>query len=163
RAMEHERPKALHALACEQLRTGRVVRPAVDVLVRLIGAARESAHAATSEALTSQLSGPNRAGELDGLLELREAGGVTWHEWLRTPAADSAPAAILAQLAKFEQLQSLGGGEVDLSMLAPGRVRMLAADARRRSAWEITRLAATRRHPLLLVFMPRCCASAVMS
>jgi len=51
RAMEHERPKALHALACEQLRMGRVVRPAVDVLVRLIGAARESAHAATSEAL----------------------------------------------------------------------------------------------------------------
>lgn len=148
RAMEHERPKALHALACEQLRSSRVVRPAVDVLVRLIGAARESAHAATSEALAPQLSRRNRAGELDGLLDLREAGGVTWLEWLRTPAADSAPAAILAQLAKFEQMRLLGGGEVDLSMLAPGRVRMLAADERRRSAWEIARLSATRRYPL---------------
>ena len=130
RAMEHERPKALHALTCEQLRTGRVVRPAVDVLVRLIGAAREAAHAATSEALAPQLSRPKCAGELDGLLDLREPGGVTWLEWIRTPAPDSAPAAIVAQLAKFEHLGSLGAEGVDLSMLAPGRVRILAADAR---------------------------------
>jgi len=153
RAMEHERPKALHSLACEQLRSSRVVRPTVDVLVRLIGAARESAHAATSEALAAQLCRPKRPGALDRLLDLREPGGVTWLEWLRTPAPDSAPAAILAQLEKFEQLRSLGGGEVDLSMLAPGRVRILAADARRRSAWEIARLSATRRYPLLLVFI----------
>ncbi|MEJ7825356.1 MAG: DUF4158 domain-containing protein [Solirubrobacteraceae bacterium] len=137
RAMEHERPKALHNLTCEQLRSGRVVRPAVDVLVRLIGAAREAAHAATSETLAPQLSSPKRAGELDGLLDLREPGGVTWLEWIRTPAPDSAPAAIVAQLAKYEHLGSLGAEGVDLSMLAPGRVRILAADARRRSAWEL--------------------------
>ncbi len=153
RAMEHERPKALHTLTCEQLRASRVVRPTVDVLVRLIGAAREAAHAATSEALAPQLSRPSRPGELDGLLDLREPSGVTWLEWIRTPAPDSAPAAIGAQLAKFEHLGSLGAEGVDLSMLAPGRVRILAADARRRSAWEIARLSATRRHPLLLVFI----------
>ncbi len=153
RAMEHERPKALHALACEQLRTGRVVRPAVDVLVRLIGAAREGAHAATSESLAPQLIRPERVRKLDGLLELREPAGITWLEWLRTPAADSAPAAIVGQLEKFELLRSLSADEVDLSILAPGRVRILAADARRRSAWEISRLSATRRHPLMLVFI----------
>ena len=87
-------------LRCEQLRSSRVVRPAVNVLVRLIGAAREAAHAATSEALAPQLSSPQRAGELDGLFDLREPGGVTWLEWIRTPAPDSAPAAIVAQLAK---------------------------------------------------------------
>ena len=77
--------------ACEQLRTGRVVRPPVDVLVRLIGAARESAHAATSDALAPQLSQRNRARELDGLLELLEPGGVTWLEWLRTRRCPTAP------------------------------------------------------------------------
>jgi hypothetical protein len=48
RAMEHERPKALFTLAAEQLHVQRIARLAVDQLVRLIGAARERAHQATS-------------------------------------------------------------------------------------------------------------------
>ena len=66
---------------------------------------------------------------------------------------DQDAAAIVAQLAKFEHLGPLGAEGVDLSMLAPGRVRILAADARRRSAWEIARLSPMRRYPLLLVFI----------
>ena len=90
---------------------------------------------------------------MTGLLELREPGGITWLEWLRTPTAGSSPAEILAVLEKLEQLRLLGGEHVDLSMLAPGRVRMLAAEGRRRAAWEISRLPPARRHPLLLVFV----------
>ncbi|MGA2927866.1 MAG: hypothetical protein ABSG43_18085, partial [Solirubrobacteraceae bacterium] len=76
-----------------------------------------------------------------------------WLEWLRTPAAGSSPAEILAALEKLEYLRLLGGERVDLSMLEPGRVRMLAAEGRRRAAWEISRLPAARRHPLPLVFV----------
>jgi TnpA family transposase len=152
RAMEHERPKALWELSCEHLLAVKVVRPPVDALVRMIAAARERAHTATAQLLAEQLAG-GRAGRLDRLLELREPGGITWLEWLRRPAAGSSPAEILTALAKLEQLRLLGGERVDLSMLAPGRVRMLAAEGRRRAAWEISRLPATRRHPLLLVFV----------
>ncbi|MGO9790058.1 MAG: DUF4158 domain-containing protein, partial [Solirubrobacteraceae bacterium] len=144
RAMEHERPKALWELSCEHLLTAKVARPAVDTLVRMISAAREQAHTATAQLLAGQLAGglPRR---LDRLLELREPGGITWLEWLRTRAAGSSPAEILAVLEKLEHLRLLGGERVDLSMLAPGRVRMLAGEGRRRAAWEISRLPAARR------------------
>ncbi|MGO9899497.1 MAG: DUF4158 domain-containing protein [Solirubrobacteraceae bacterium] len=87
------------------------------------------------------------------LLELREPGDVTWLEWLRTPVDDSTPAAIRGQVQKYLHLDRLWAGEVDLSMLPPGRVRMLAAEAKRRAAREIARLPAARRQPLLLVFI----------
>jgi len=150
RAMEHERPKALWELSSEHLLAAKVARPAVDTLVRMIAAARDRAHTATAQLLAEQLGGglPRR---LDRLLELREPGGITWLEWLRTPAAGSSPAEILTVVEKLEYLRLLGGERVDLSMLPPGRVRMLAAEGRRRASWEISRLPAARRQPLLLV------------
>ncbi|MDQ3677621.1 MAG: Tn3 family transposase [Actinomycetota bacterium] len=53
---------------------------------------------------------------------------------------------------KFTYLKELGAEEVDLSMLPPGRVRMLAGEGRRRPAWELARLAASRRLAVLLAF-----------
>jgi Domain of unknown function (DUF4158) len=152
RAMEHERPKALHALACEQLRSIKVVRPGVDALVRMIGAARDRAHAATFDALSDQFTA-GRLGGLDRLLVLREAGGVTSLEWLRTPAADGSARPIVGQIEKLRELQALEAYLVDLTMLPPGRVRILASEARRRSAWELSRLPPARRYPVLLVFI----------
>jgi hypothetical protein len=152
RAMEQERPKALWELCCEHLLAERVERPAVAALVRMIGAARERAHTRTSELLGPQLAG-ERPRQLDRLLEPREPDGITWVEWLRTPADGCQPARIRGQLEKFRHLEGLSAGRIDLSMLPPGRVRMLAAEAKRRAAWEIARLAPARRHALLLVFI----------
>ncbi len=151
RAMEHERPKALFTLAAEQLHVGRIARPSVEQLVRLIGAARERAHQATFDALADQLTDRAMRARLDRLLE-RRADGTTWIEWLRTPAPDASPRYILQQLEKFIYLRELGAEEIDLSMLPPGRVRMLAGDGRRRPAWELARLAASRRLAVLLAF-----------
>jgi len=152
RAIEHERPKALWELCCEHLSAERIVRPPVDTLVRMIASARERAHVTTHELLSPQLQG-GRLRELDRLLELREPGGVTWFEWLRTPADGSSPAAIRGQVEKYLHLDRLCAGQVDLSMLAPGRVRMLALEGKRRAAWEIARLPPVRRLPLLLAFI----------
>jgi len=151
RAMEHERPKALFTLAAEQLHVQRIARPSVDQLVRLIGAARERAHQATFDALADQLTDRAIRARLDRLLE-RRADGTTWIEWLRTPAPDASPRYILQQLGKFTYLKELGADAIDLSMLPPGRVRMLAGDGRRRPAWELARLAASRRLAVLLAF-----------
>lgn len=151
RAMEHERPKALFTLAAEHLHIGRITRPSVDQLVRLIGAARERAHQATFDALADQLADRAIGARLDRLLE-RRADGTTWSEWLRTPAPDTSPRYILQQLEKFTYLRELGAERIDLSMLPPGRVRMLAGDGRRRPAWELARLAASRRLAVLLAF-----------
>jgi hypothetical protein len=152
RAIEHERPKVLWELCCEHLLAERIVRPPVDALVRMTASARERAHIATHELLSPQLQG-GRPQELDRLLKLREPGGVTWLEWLRTPADGSSPVAICGQVEKYLHLDRLWAGEVDLSMLAPGRVRMLALEGKRRAVWEIARVAPVRRHSLLLVFI----------
>ncbi len=151
RAMEHERPKELFTLAAEQLHVQRIARPSVDGLVRLIGAARERARQATFDALADQLTDRAMRACLDRLLE-RRGDGTTWIEWLRTPAPDASPRYILGQLEKFTYLRELGADPIDLSMLPPGRVRMLAADGRRRPAWELARLAASRRLAVLLAF-----------
>lgn len=151
RAMEHERPKALFALAAEHLRARRIVRPSVDQLVRLIGAARERAHQATFDALAGQLTDHATRARLEGLLGVR-ADGMTWLEWLRTPASDASPRCILQQLEKLTHLKALGAEGIALSMLPPGRVRMLAGEGKRRPAWELSRLAPSRRLAVLLAF-----------
>jgi Domain of unknown function (DUF4158) len=60
RAIEHERPKALWELCCEHLLAERIVRPPVDALVRMIGAARERAHVTTHEQLSRGDPRPGR-------------------------------------------------------------------------------------------------------
>ena len=157
RAMEHERPKALFTLAAEQLHVARIARPSVDQLVRLISAARERAHQATFDVLADQVADRATRARLDRLLE-RRGDGTTWIEWLRTPARETSPIEIRRQLEKFMYLRELGAERIDLSMLPPGRVRMLAGDGRRRPAWELARLAASRRFAVLLAF----CAQTVV-
>ena len=157
RAMEHERPKALFTLAAEQLHVVRIARPSVDQLVRLISAARERAHQATFDVLADQLVDCATRARLDRLLE-RRGDGTTWIEWLRTPARETSPIEIRRQLEKFMYLRELGAEQIDLSMLPPGRVRLLAGDGRRRPAWELARLAASRRLAVLLAF----CAQTVV-
>jgi len=151
RAMEHERPKALFALAAEQLHARRVARPSVEQLVRLIGSARERAHQATFDALADQLGDSARRARLARLLTAR-GDGTTWIEWLRTPARETSPVEIVRQLEKFTYLRELGAEQIDLSMLPPGRVRMLAGEGKRRPAWELARLAPSRRLAVLLAF-----------
>ena len=104
------------------------------------------------DALGDQFT-PDRVAGLDRLLLLREPGGVTWLEWLRTPAADGSARPIVGQIEKLRELQALEADLVDLTMLPPGRVRILASEARRRSAWELSRLPPARRYPVLLVFI----------
>jgi hypothetical protein len=60
--MEHERPKALFTLAAEQLHVGRIARPSVDQLVRLISAAREARAQGRPRGGGDRFSRPRRAG-----------------------------------------------------------------------------------------------------
>ncbi len=62
---------------------------------------------------------------------LREAGGVTWLEWLRTPAADGSARPIVGQIEKLRELQALEADLVELSMLPQATevyVTLAAAD-----------------------------------
>ena len=126
RAMEHERPKALFTLACEQLRCRRVVRCSVDQLVRLIGAAREQAHQATFDALASQLAERRRRDRIDGLLRRRVTGRRRGSSGCARRRATTRPRRSWRSSRSSSYLKDLGAAAIDLSMLPPGRVRILA-------------------------------------
>jgi TnpA family transposase len=156
RAVEYERPSVLMSLLGEHLRAQRVVRPSVWVLARLIGGARDAAHATVLARLGEQLR-PARCAELDRLLEVDLGRKVSEIVWLRTPIGRVGIKGALEQVAKYERLGELHAADVDLSSLPPSRRRQLAAQARRLDAQQLQRRdsgpgeGALRRHPILLV------------
>ena len=68
RALEHDAPTVLFAQSVDWLRGERIVRPAVDSLVRAVGAAREAATVETVQRLAPLLDDGQLVAGLDELL-----------------------------------------------------------------------------------------------
>ena len=85
RAVEHDSPTLLLRMATEHLRAERVVRPAVDPLVRRVATAREQAWTETHTRLSATLT-DRRTSELDHLVEVDPVLGLTRLVWLRRGA-----------------------------------------------------------------------------
>jgi len=104
RALEHDAPGVLLQLACDWLRSERVLRPPVDTLSRRVAAARDSARAETYHRLAPLLQ-PPRPTELDGLLDVDTELGMTRLAWMRRDATAATPEVLKAELAKLEFLR----------------------------------------------------------
>ncbi len=149
RALEHDAPGVLLALACDWLRNERIVRPSVDTLSRRVAAARDGARAETYHRLASLLA-PPRPARLDGLLDVDDELGMTRLAWLRRGATAATPEVLKAELAKLEFLRGHGADRLDLSALPAGRRRMLAETGRRSTNQALQRADVDRRYPILL-------------
>ncbi len=149
RAMEHDAPGVLLALACDWLRNERIVRPSVDTLSRRVAAARDGARAETYHRLASLLA-PPRPTRLNGLLDVDDELGMTRLAWLRRGATAATPEVLKAELAKLEFLRGHGADRLDLSTLPAGRRRMLAETGRRSTNQALQRADVDRRYPILL-------------
>jgi len=89
----------------------------------MIATAREAAHHAVCDMLDWQLDDQRKA-ELDRLLVRDERLGVAPLVWLREQFQGRCSEPLIAQhLARFELLERLGAGRVDLSALPPSRRR----------------------------------------
>jgi hypothetical protein len=149
RALEHDAPGVLLALACDWLRNERIVRPSVDTLSRRVAAARDGARAETYHRLAWLLA-PPRPTRLDGLLDVDDELGMTRLAWLRRGATAATPEVLKAELAKVEFLRGHGADRLDLSTLPAGRRRMLAETGRRSTNQALQRADVDRRYPILL-------------
>jgi hypothetical protein len=149
RAPEHDAPGVLLQLACDWLRTERIVRLPVDALTRRVAMARDSARAETYHRLAGLLV-PPRPRQLDGLLDVDPDLGITRLAWLRHGATAATPEVLKAELDKLEFLRRHGADALDLSRLPAGRRRMLAEMGRRSTNQALQRADADRRHPVLL-------------
>jgi TnpA family transposase len=157
RAMEHDSPSVLFRLACEYLRTSRVVRPGPDWLSRQVAAAREQARAETYQRVEPLIAArPSLAAELDNLLVVEADLGSTRLHWLTTGAHRATPAAVKAELAKLAFLRGMGADELQLGALPAEGRRHLAAIGRRSTAQALARSGPERRHPVLLALLAQC-------
>jgi hypothetical protein len=148
RALEHDSPTLLLGLACEYLRAERVVRPGPDRLSRRVATARTRAWTETTLRLSPLLT-PTRRAELECLLEVDPALGVSQLVWLRRGATSATPEVIKVELAKLASLRAAGTEGLDLSMLPPGRWRHLALLGRRSTTQALSRMDPKRRHAVL--------------
>ena len=152
RAMEHDRPTLLFQLACEKLRTDKIVRPGPTRLERLVVTARQEAQHETFLLLMPLLSGECRA-LLDGLLTPDSSRAGTTLAWLRRAAVSNSPRAILHNIEKLEFLKGAGVAGWALDGLSPNRLKRLAQIVRRASGQALQRMPEERRYPLLVAFL----------
>jgi TnpA family transposase len=152
RALEHDRPTFLLQLACDKLRTDKVVRPGPTSLERLVVAAQQEAQRETFRLLGPLLTGTGKA-LLDGLLVPDPVRGGTPLAWLRRAAFSNSPKAILGCIEKIDFLRQAGVDRWSLDGLNPNRLKRLAQVARRASGQALQRMPEERRYPTLVAFL----------
>ena len=147
RAMEHDRPIVLFRMACEHLRSERIVRPGVTTIERAVVAARQRAIEETYLRINAATDSWRR--DLDALLAMEPGLDRTPLVWLRGQGSGPTAASIKEQLAKIERLRAVGADRIDLSALNPNRIRHLFGLGRRLTPQAIARLEPPRRYQIL--------------
>ncbi len=149
RALEHDTPSVLFRQALAQLRTDRVVRPGLDRLMRAVSTARVTAADEIRRRLDPELT-PERCEQLDALVATDAELGVAPLVWLNDGATSASAEWVKLEVAKLAYLEGLGAHRMDLSAIAPERLRQLATVARRSTPRALRQMAPERRHPILL-------------
>ena len=157
RALEHDSPTLLFRLACDYLRSARVIRPGPEWLSRRVASAREMARVETYQRVEPLLDARTKLRrELDSLLTVDPDLGSTRLHWLTTGPTRPSPAAVKAELAKYAFLRDLEAHTLDLSALPTERRRFLATIGRRSTAQALSRREPERRYPILLTLLAQC-------
>lgn len=151
RALEHDKPSLLFHLACEHLRSQRLIRPPAATLARIVGTARNRARVKIYELLEPLLSSVGRS-RFDELLAT-ERRGRSILAWLNEGAYGESPDAIKGELAKIAYLRQLGVQHWDLSMLNPNCRKSLAQVGRRATSQALRRMGEQRRYPILAALL----------
>lgn len=152
RAMEHDSPSLLFRLGCEYLRSAKVIRPGVVILLEKVATAREAAERET-HARVAHLLGPERAPALGGLLVFDAKLRSSRLHWLVTGPVQASPASVGGEVEKLRFLRGLGADTLDMSSLPAERRRYLAQIGRRLTAQALVRRDPNRRHPILLTLL----------
>jgi len=160
RGMEHDAPSLLFRLACEHLRSSKVVRPGVVTLLERVAAARAAAQRETYDRLAHLLSETRRV-ELDGLLVTDPEIGTSRLRWLNTGPTEASAAAVKTEVRKLLFLRGLDAHTLELSVLPAERRRFLAAIGRRCSAAKLARRDPQRRYPIVLTLLAQSAADVL--
>lgn len=132
--MEHDSPSLLFTLACEHLKSSRVIRPGVVVLLEHVATAQSEAGKETYSRVAYLLT-PKLVSELDGLLPVDAVVKGTRLSWLTTrfsvAGADGPlPSWVRSRCRKWvccdradDRVRSLGAADGQPDKGCPGRPR----------------------------------------
>jgi hypothetical protein len=149
RALEHDTQAVLFRQALDHLQAGKIVRPGPDRLMRAVATARAAATREIYRRLEPLLI-PELCTRLDALALTDRDLGVAPLVWLGDGATGASPESVKAELVKLTYLRGLGAERLDLSAIAPERLRQLAMIARRSTPRALRQMAPERRYPILL-------------
>ncbi|GAB2796427.1 TnpA family transposase [Hymenobacter luteus] len=145
------RPSVLFDLATAHLVAQRVVLPGVTVLARLIARVRERTGRHLYRQLRSRLH-PTQQSALEDLLAIAPGQRLTRLEALRTAPTRVSGPALVAALARLDQVRALGVGDIPLHDLPEARLGRLARHAQVAWGQTLSRMGEERRLATLLVF-----------
>jgi TnpA family transposase len=146
-----ERPSALFDRATVRLVKSKTLLPGMTALVRLIARVRRR----TSERLWRTLAAIPNAQQKEQLKALLSVPGddISSHlDRLRHGPNRSSGPALIEALRRFEEIRSVGLGDVDLSAVPSCRLKLLARYAATASAQTIGRMAEDRQIATLVAF-----------
>lgn len=152
RALEHDKPIVLFQLACEHLKSERIVRPGVTTLERMVITAREQAERETYRRLQPLLT-RELCARLDQVLVPDTTIKRTPLVWLRQGAVSFSPAAIVEEIEKLSYVRSLGVERWDVSALTPNRRKFLSQVGKKSTNQALQRTPPERRYPILVAFL----------
>ncbi len=152
RALEHDKPIVLFQMACEHLKSERIVRPGVTILERMVITAREQAERETYLRLQPLLTEELRA-RLDQILVPDTTIKRTPLVWLRQGAVSFSPAAIVGEIEKLSYVRYLGVEGWDLSAFTPNRRKFLSQVGKKSTNQALQRTPPERRYPILVAFL----------
>jgi hypothetical protein len=154
RALEHDKPMLLFAMACEHLYKSKILRPGVTVLERLVISARQHAQQQTYDTMASILK-PDACTFLDSVLDVDDAIGRTPLYWLKYGATSNTPDDILNDIEKIEYLRQHHIEDWSVPDLNPNRLKFLAQLGQQSTNQSLQRSAPERRYPILVAFLLR--------
>jgi TnpA family transposase len=151
-AMDTPVPTVLLHRAEQQLRTWRVVLPAVSTLERLVAASITRAQQEIFVQIADALS-PAVCHALDALLTIApdDARSPLFRLKEYPPAASAA--VLLAYIARYRLARDVVAGQIDLSQHHAPLVQQLARVAKRYDVQALKRFAPAKRHALLACFL----------
>lgn len=152
-------PTALFRAAHTRMLADRVLLPGEQVLVRLVGSIRERAAQRLWTRLV-QLAGPELVHRLDELLGVAEGERRSGLDELRRSPVSPTVNGLVRALARLDEVEAIGVGDLDLGRLPVRRVAALARHAE--DAWvsQLADLAPLRRSATLIAFVHTLARSA---
>lgn len=142
------RPGQLAGILVEELRRRRVLLPSALVLEAVIRSARQRAEALAHSVLTDGLDEAALA-RLDGLLEMRLTGKLSWLGWLRNAPQSPAVSNVGRLLDRLSHIRGLGIDRSRAAMLPAVAFERLADEAARLAVQHLAGLNPARRRAVL--------------